>query len=201
MDSEHELTRAAQDGDVASVARLLSAGAEADAPDARRRTALEVAVDAGQAEIVRLLLAAGADPCRPTGEYDELTPLLQAAMRPEAEIVKLLLDAGAPLGAQGRMSWVPLVVAATSGDQGYPWSVVALLDHGADIDAVMKGRTALECAVTGGKVRMARWLLGRGAAPTEYALSIAHHRARRSPEDEERYLPVLHALHAARRQG
>ncbi|WP_432752266.1 ankyrin repeat domain-containing protein [Streptomyces sp. JL2001] len=131
MDSEHELTRAAQDGDVASVARLLSAGAEADAPDARRRTALEVAVDAGQVEIVRLLLAAGADPRRPTGEYDELTPLLQAAMRPEAEIV----------------------------------------------------------------------LLGRGAAPTEYALSIAHHPARRSPEDEERYLPVLHALHAARRQG
>ncbi|WP_329117169.1 ankyrin repeat domain-containing protein [Streptomyces sp. NBC_01353] len=198
MDIPNQLTRAAEDGDVAAVARLLGAGAEVDAPNSVRRTALDLAVSAGHAETVRLLLAAGADPCQRTGEYDELTPLLQAAMRPDTDVVRALLAAGAPMCAQGKMDWVPLVVAATSGDLGYPQIVVLFLDHGADINAVMKGRTALELAVAGGKVQMARWLLGRGAVPTAHALSTAHHHARRSPEDAERYALVIHALHAAR---
>ncbi|MFB7224295.1 hypothetical protein [Streptomyces sp. NPDC056227] len=46
-----------------------------------RRTALELAVWAGEAETIRLLLAAGADSHQQTDEYDELTPLCQAAMR------------------------------------------------------------------------------------------------------------------------
>ncbi|WP_435881363.1 ankyrin repeat domain-containing protein [Streptomyces bobili] len=76
-----QLTWAAENGDVAAVARLLDAGADVDAPNSVRRTALELAVSAGHAETVRLLLAAGADPRRPAGEYEELTPLILAAMR------------------------------------------------------------------------------------------------------------------------
>ncbi|MGW1188211.1 ankyrin repeat domain-containing protein [Streptomyces sp. NPDC002559] len=190
------LTRAAEDGDVAAVAQLLDAGAEVDSPNSVRRTALDLAVGAGHVDVVRLLLASGADPCRRTGEYDELTPMLQAAMRPDAEMVGALLDAGASMDAQGLMEWVPLVVAATSGDQGHPWTVVLLLDRGADIDAVMKGRTALEYAVTTGRTLMARRLLGRGAAPTEYALGMAFSRARQSQENAKKYAPVLSALHA-----
>ncbi|MFF8615362.1 ankyrin repeat domain-containing protein [Streptomyces sp. NPDC015350] len=196
MDIPDRLTRAAENGDAAAVARLLDAGAEADAPNSVRRTALDLAVNAGHVDVVRLLLAAGADPCRRTGEYRELTPMLQAAMRPDPEMIRVLLDAGASMDAQGPMEWVPLVVAATSGDRGHPQTVVLLLDRGADIDAVMKGRTALEYALTTGRTLMARWLLGRGAAPTEYALGLAHSRARQSPEDAKKYAPVLGALHA-----
>ncbi|MET9921248.1 ankyrin repeat domain-containing protein [Streptomyces sp. NPDC006435] len=195
MDMPDRLTRAAEDGDVAAVAQLLDAGAEVDSPNSVRRTALDLAVGAGHVDVVRLLLASGADPCRRTGEYDELTPMLRAAMRPDAEMVGVLLDAGASMDAQGLMEWVPLVVA-TGGDQGHPWTVVLLLDRGADIDAVMKGGTAFEYAVTTGRTLMARWLLGRGAAPTEYALGMAFSRARQSPENAKKYAPVLSALHA-----
>ncbi|TXS81037.1 ankyrin repeat domain-containing protein [Streptomyces sp. sk2.1] len=122
--------------------------------------------------------------------------MLRAAMRPDPEMIRVLLDAGAVMDAQGPMEWVPLVVAATSGDRGHPQTVVLFLDRGADIDAVMKGRTALEYALTTGRTLMARWLLGRGAAPTEYALGLAVGRARQSPENAKKYAPVLGALHA-----
>ncbi|MFB7695016.1 ankyrin repeat domain-containing protein [Streptomyces sp. NPDC002466] len=59
MDMPDRLTRAAENGDAAAVARLLDAGAEADAPNSVRRTALDLAVNAGHVDVVRLLLAAG----------------------------------------------------------------------------------------------------------------------------------------------
>ncbi|MFE0176313.1 ankyrin repeat domain-containing protein [Streptomyces sp. NPDC059002] len=92
------------------------------------RTAQDLAAREGHAETVRLLLAAGADPQQQTGEYDEMTPLRQAAMHGHTEVVGVLLDAGAPTGAQGRMGYVPLVLAATSGDHGHPQTVDLLLD-------------------------------------------------------------------------
>ncbi|MFG3518359.1 ankyrin repeat domain-containing protein [Streptomyces bobili] len=193
-----QVTWAAENGDVAAVARLLDAGADVDAPNSARRTALERVVSAGHAETVRLLLAAGADPRRPAGEYEELTPLPLAAMSPDVEVVTALLTVGAPVGSQGLMGLVPLAVAATSGDQGYPHIVDLFLGHGADINAVMRGRTALELALASGKVLMAWWLLGRGATPTRYALGMAYNRARQSPDAAERYAVVINALHAAR---
>ncbi|MCJ0870049.1 ankyrin repeat domain-containing protein [Streptomyces sp. AP-93] len=197
MDIPNRLAKAAEDGDAETVGRLLAEGAEVEAPNAHWRTPLDLAVSAGRPETVRLLLAAGADPGGRAGEYHELTPMLQAAMRPDLEVVRLLLDAGAPVGPQGRVEYVPLPVAATSGDEGYPHIVALFLDRGQDIDVVMKDRTALELAVQGGKVRMARWLLGRGAKATERAASVAYRRARSSPEEEKVYRPLFSALYAA----
>ncbi|MER5764161.1 ankyrin repeat domain-containing protein [Streptomyces sp. NPDC002082] len=197
MDIPDQLAKAAQDGDAATVARLLAGGAEADARNTDRRTPLELAVREGRAEAVRLLLAAGADPGGEAGEYEEVTPMLMAAMYPDAEVVGILLDAGAPVGPQGKHGLAPLPVAATSGDEGYPHLVVQFLDRGHDIDVVMRGRTALELAVVGGKWRMARWLLRRGAKPTEYALSAAYRRGKQSPEDEAVYRPLFNIMHAS----
>ncbi|WP_416903829.1 ankyrin repeat domain-containing protein [Micromonospora echinospora] len=60
-------------GDVSLVRRLLDAGVPVMAGDRRGRTALHVAVgDGGSPEMVRALLAAGADPHAPDG--DDLTP-------------------------------------------------------------------------------------------------------------------------------
>ncbi|MFE2759682.1 ankyrin repeat domain-containing protein [Streptomyces halstedii] len=106
------LVRAAGDGDVAVVRRLLDAGAEVDAPVRAGRTALDLAVRAGHAETVGVLLAAGADLRQRAGEYAEFTPLCLAATRGHTAVVDVFLEASAPTGAQGRMGYVPLVLAA-----------------------------------------------------------------------------------------
>ncbi|MFJ8780954.1 ankyrin repeat domain-containing protein [Streptomyces sp. NPDC102476] len=201
MNQAEQLTRAAKVGDAAAVARVLSEGAEVDTPNAARRTALDLAAGEGHAEIVRLLLAAGADPQQQTGEYDETTPLCQAAMHGHTEAVRALLGAGAPTCAQGRLGYVPIVLAATSGDHGHPQTVDLLLNHGTDIDAVMKDRTSLEWAALFGQVQMVHHLLARGATPTAKALGEAHRRAQRFPKATERYALIIDALHAAGVEG
>ncbi|WP_030019605.1 ankyrin repeat domain-containing protein [Streptomyces monomycini] len=201
MEKAEQLTRAAKDGDVAVVARLLSEGAWVGPPNAALHTALDLAAGEGHAKVVRLLLAAGADPQQQTGEYEETTPLCQAAMHGHTEVVRALLGAGAAPCAQGRLGYVPIVLAATSGDHGHPQTVDLLLEHGADIDAVMKGRTPLEWAALFGQVQMVHHLLTRGAAPTGKALREARHRAQRFPEAAERYALIIDALHAAGAEG
>ncbi|WP_234321301.1 ankyrin repeat domain-containing protein [Streptomyces katrae] len=195
IDMVNKLTRAVEDGDAAAVARLLGGGVEVDAPDMARRTALELAVKAGHVEIVRLLLAAGADPHQQTGEYEELTPLLQAVTWGHTSVVRALLDAGAPSCAQGKMSWLPLVVVP-DGERGRE-IVDLLLDRGADVNGLMKGWTPLEWAAAGGQVEMVRQLLARGATSTAEALSRAYARGNESPEGVAKYAAVINALRAA----
>lgn len=191
------LVQAAGDGDTAAVAQWLDAGAEVDALGLAGRTALDLAVGAGHFETVRVLLAAGADPQQRAGEYGEVTPLCLAAMRGHTAVVGILLDAGAPTGAQGRMNYVPLVLAATAMQQGHPQTVALLLRHGADINGVMKDKTSLEWAAAFGQVQMVHQLLVLGATPTTKALSGARAGAGRSPETAQKYALVVDALHAA----
>ncbi|MBM7440406.1 ankyrin repeat domain-containing protein [Streptomyces sp. HB132] len=199
MDIADQLARAAGDGDVTAVVQLLGAGAEVDAPftAGRTRTALDLAVHAGHTETVRVLLAAGADLGQRAGEYGELTPLCLAALCGHTAVVEVLLDAGAPTGTQGRMGYVPLVLAATATEHGHPQTVDALLRRGVDINGVMKDKTPLEWATAFGQVQMAQQLLARGAAPTAKALSGARAGAERYPEAAERYALIVGALHAA----
>ncbi|MEV7404551.1 ankyrin repeat domain-containing protein [Streptomyces sp. NPDC091267] len=166
MDVADQLVRAAEAGDVTSVARQLERGAAVDAPDSRGRTALDVAAGQGHAGVVRLLVDAGADPEQRAGEHKESTPLCLAAIRGHTAVVGALLDAGARTGAQGRMGFVPLVLAATAGNAGYPETVDLLLDRGADVDAVMKHKSAVDWAAGFGQGRMVRRLLSRGATLT-----------------------------------
>ena len=90
--------------DVERVRQLL---AEGIAPDSERtplgQTPLSVASEAGQLEILTLLVAAGAD--LEAKDWSGLTPLMHAARAQQAAAVQSLLAAGAdPLAAdaQGR---------------------------------------------------------------------------------------------------
>ncbi|MFJ9808964.1 ankyrin repeat domain-containing protein [Streptomyces sp. NPDC101158] len=192
-----QLARAARDGDAAAATQLLGAGAQVDALSMAGRAALDLAVHAGHAETVRVLLAGGADLLQRAGEYGELTPMCLAAMHGHAAVVEVLLAAGAPTGAQGRMGYVPLVLAATATDHGHPQTVDVLLLHGADINGVMKDKTSLEWAAALGNLQMVHHLLVRGATPTAKALSRARAGGERSPEAATKYMLIVDALHAA----
>lgn len=191
------LPLAAKDNRPAEVARLLASGVGVDAIDREGRSALDRAVQEGHADVVRLLLAAGADPEGRAGPYHELTPMTEAAMFGRAAVVGALIDAGVSTGAQRvRSPLVPLVLAATC---GHPDVVELLLDRGADIeDRDFKGRSPLEWAVSFGQVEAVRLLLARGAEPTERALAAARKAAEGTPERAEDRALVLRAVEAAR---
>ncbi|MDH6627573.1 ankyrin repeat protein [Streptomyces sp. LBL] len=125
--------------------------------DERGRTALDLAVWGRHASVVRLLLAAGADPEQRIGEFGEETPLRFAAAQGAAEIVELLLDAGAmPDYRLDPTRATPLMVAAAENQADI---VRMLLDHGADLKLRGRDKTALE------------WARGRGPDATAVLLS------------------------------
>ncbi|MEV8320997.1 ankyrin repeat domain-containing protein [Streptomyces sp. NPDC059900] len=208
MDIADQLVRSAGDGDVIEVARLLRQGAVVDVPGCGGRTALDRAAEQGHADVVRQLLAAGADVGQPAGEYQELTPLCLAAGRGHTAVVDVLLDAGARTGVQGRLRYIPLVLAATASDEGHPETVDLLLDRGADINAVMKHRTALDWAVRLGQEEMVHHLLGRGAILSAGTRAAAREHLEHHPEQRpktehrrkaERIAAAIFALNVASR--
>ncbi|MEU8843744.1 ankyrin repeat domain-containing protein [Streptomyces roseus] len=194
MDIVDQLVRSARDGDVIGVSRLLGQGVVVDAPSGDGRTALDRAVEKGHADVVRRLVGAGADLEQQTGEYQESTPLCLAASQGHTAVVEVLLDAGAPTGAQGRLGYVPLVLAATTGDAGHPETVALLLDRGVDINAVMKHKTALEWAVRFGQEEMVHHLLGRGAVPSAETQAAAREHLGCHPERRRKTERIAVAL-------
>ncbi|MEI5097972.1 ankyrin repeat domain-containing protein [Streptomyces sp. PmtG] len=190
MDLSERLRAAAEAGDAVTVADLLAGGAAADArggaggpapgdgvagargqvPGQRRRTALDAAVGAGHAEVVRLLLAAGADPEQDVGASAQETPLVLAAARGDTGVVRLLLDAGAHPDTRRGGAATALMVAAM---EGHTDAVALLLDRGADLEREGRGRTALEWAAFGGRLAVVRLLLARGARQVARARTLA----------------------------
>jgi ankyrin repeat protein len=100
------------------------------------------AVQRGDVDAVRRLIAAGADPDQLIGEYDDWTPLTLAAAEGHLAVVEAVLDAGVHPDSQNRFGNLPTVLAATGGTRPHMEIVDLLLRHGADLDALMKGRTA-----------------------------------------------------------
>lgn len=94
------LHRAAMDGDLVAVRRLVGEGAEVDARTATTwgaMTPICKAVIAGHTEVVAALIDAGANV--ESGDGQGMTPLMYAACRRKCDLVKLLLDHGAMVNA------------------------------------------------------------------------------------------------------
>jgi ankyrin repeat protein len=131
-------------GNVETVKALLNAGAKVN-PDAWYESpCLAVAARKGYVEIVRELIAAGANVDRGF----EYPPITEAASKGHTEVVRLLIEAGAEIDATDEDGGTALMDAAYFGHSD---TVKLLVDGGADVNAWGQGATPLLRAADGGQ--------------------------------------------------
>lgn len=139
-----------------AVRSLLDLGAEISALCEFGESPLSLAASVGKAEIVRILLTAGA----PVSVDGQREPTLHKGVRSgNVEVVRLLLDAGSDVNEQADFAEAPIHIAA---EEGYLEVVELLLARGADARLQSTyGGTALETAVSAGKDACAALLAER----------------------------------------
>jgi ankyrin repeat protein len=151
------LFAALRGGRDADVARILDAGADANAVDAEGTPAVMVATLFGNARIVERVLARGADPNRP--DAAGATALMWAV--PDLTKMRALLARRANVNAKSATERTALLVAAS-----YPNTVPALrllLESGADLRAQDRGgATALTLATRSSDAAVVQFLSDRG---------------------------------------
>ena len=151
----------ARAGDLDALRQLLAAGVPVDAEDHRRRSALGIAAESGQAASFVLLREAGA--LLRGGDGVDL--LKQASASGNPEIVKAILDAGYPPDgadlAGGRMGGItPLMTAVEMGNVEV---VALLLKAGANPNARHLTTTVLDLARQSGEKEIEDLLKQAGA--------------------------------------
>src|SRR5215468_1018102 len=129
----------------AAVEALLKRGANANARDMQGFDLLTLAAVNNDLQLLKIALAAGADPRRVTGPLDG-TALISAAHLGHVEIVRALIEAKAPLDHVNRMGWTALIIAVLLGNnsKGHIETVELLVKAGADTEIKdRQGATAL----------------------------------------------------------
>jgi ankyrin repeat protein len=169
------LRSAASAGDMEALRQYLAEGDDIEAIerewDGNGRTALDIAAHHGHLEVVRFLLAHGANP---SGLQDGGRPLLSALRSGHIDIVHCLLDHGADVNAtdaNGSHALMELAVI-TGYEPKLDWCTLArqLITSGCDVNhANAYGTTALQIAVRNeppdeANLELARILLEAGAA-------------------------------------
>ncbi|BAE50499.1 ankyrin repeat domain-containing protein [Paramagnetospirillum magneticum] len=151
------LHRAAYDGDVVAVRRMLAAGTAVDARNDQGVTALMAAAGAGQLATISALLDAGADPN--SRNIRGNTPLIFATVS-SGETVNLLLGRGAAINDKGSEDRTPLDWALADENLA---TALSLLDHGADIKTIGRGGISfLHLAAKTGRNDLIRRFLAAG---------------------------------------
>jgi ankyrin repeat protein len=147
--------------DIAAVRALLRQGADVNAAQGDGMTALHWAAQQGDAEIVSMLVAAGAN-IRATTRLGGFTPIHLASQAGHAQIVAALIAAGSNVNAKTTTGASPLMMAAKAGSAD---TVTRLVENGADINAKegAYGQTALMVAAGLNRAEVVKLLLARGA--------------------------------------
>ncbi len=153
------LARAAHDGDMAAVQRLLASGAPVNGADAFGRTALHEAAMWDHDAILARLLRAGADVH--AQDAAGRTALDEALQTGNVSSLLLLGEAGADLDLSGPSS-LPLMIEAAA--QGNTSLLELILAEGHDVNwQDESGQTALAAAAGNGQARSLKLLLAAGA--------------------------------------
>jgi ankyrin repeat protein len=122
---------AAMAGDRAAVRARLTSGEDVNAAQGDGMTALHWAARRGDVELVKMLLAAGAN-VRATTRLANYSPLLMASEVGSAGAIEALIAAGADPKGTTASGVTPLMFASAAGQAD---AVKALVAHGADVTA------------------------------------------------------------------
>ena len=135
--------------------------------DVRHATALTHAAENGHAELVPVLVKAGAKLNHVIG--DGQTAVAWAARKGHTATVQALIQAGAAVDCCNALVTTTALMSAAA--NGHADTVLALLQAGADVNVMAPGssnaqlgRTALACAAIGGHGAIIDLLLGKGAS-------------------------------------
>lgn len=159
--SDTRLADAAMQGDKDAVRSLLKQKADINSAHGDGATALHWAAYNDDLDMLKLLLAAGANMKAATRD-GAITPLFMACSNGNAAMIEALLQAGADPKSVKSNGTTPLMIAAASGNTD---AVKVLLDHGAEINAKESayGQTALMFAASLDREAVVRLLRARGA--------------------------------------
>jgi uncharacterized protein len=181
---------AAMTADLTAVRALLTSGEDVNAAQGDGMTALHWAARRGNAEMVRMLIAAGGN-VRAITRLGNYTPLLLASQTGSAAAIEALMAAGADVKGTTAAGVTPLMLASASGQVD---AVKALLARGADVNATepTRGETALMFAAANRRTDVVRALIA-AKADVNLATKVVSLRAAPPSPEEEAYLAAVAA--------
>jgi ankyrin repeat protein len=153
------LPKAARDGDLATAAELLKAKADVEEPDSEGHSPLMLALNGGNSDIAKLLIAKGAQAARKDGSG--WTPLLYAFYGGAFDVAPLLIEKGAEVNGTVGGGWTPIMFCLRYDKGG---NLRLLVEKGAEINAAKDdGTTPLMLALEYQDAATAAYLVEKGA--------------------------------------
>ena len=125
------------------------------------RTALHEAAIAGDMEVCRALLEAGAMP-EPRTSQSFQTPLHFAALHGHDKVIRLLLEHGGKIDSKAADDTTPLHNAAERGHRG---AIIVLVEKGANVNTLAGNKTPFDKSRDKGYFEITKFLYAKGSRP------------------------------------